>query len=83
MRPGHQCQWTLTNSGGIPEYATPELAMILERNYDLVNKLADSITTLKENETLRSQMAKNAKERSLRYTKEVFYTDFVDRFKDI
>ena len=57
--------------------------MILERNADLVSKLADSITTLKENETLRSQMAKNAKERSLRYTKEVFYTDFVDRFKDI
>ena len=73
----------VTNSGGIPEYATPELAMILERNADLVSKLADSITTLKENETLRSQMAKNAKERSLRYTKEVFYTDFVDRFKDI
>ena len=57
--------------------------MILERNYDVVNKLAHSITTLMENETLRSQMAKNAKERSLRYTKEVFYTDFVDRFKDI
>ena len=56
--------------------------MILERNADLVSKLSDSITTLKENETLRSQMAKNAKERSLRYTKEVFYTDFVDRFKD-
>lgn len=72
----------VTNSGGIPEYATPELAMILERNDDLVNNLAASITTLKENEALRNRMAKNAKERSLRYAKEVFYTDFVDRFKD-
>lgn len=73
----------VTNSGGIPEYATPELAMILERNEDLVNNLAASITTLKGNGTLRSQMAKNAKERSLRYSKKVFYTDFVDRFKGI
>ena len=73
----------VTNSGGIPEYVTTELAMILERNDELVNNLANSITTLKENETLRSQMAKNAKERSLRYTKEVFYTEFVDCFKDI
>jgi len=61
------------------------LCLVIKQDGETVGVFLNSLITpiSATVETLRSQMAKNAKERSLRYAKEVFYTDFVDRFKDI
>lgn len=50
-----------TRSGGIPEYAGEECAILLERNEAIVQTLADQIDALFASESRRKELAKNAR----------------------
>ena len=47
-----------TNSGGIPEYAKDGCAIILERDENLVNNLASSLSLLIKNKSKRKKKEK-------------------------
>jgi glycosyltransferase involved in cell wall biosynthesis len=70
----------VTDSGGIPEYATEACAIILKRDEALVDNLAASITAIKDDAALRESLSEGSKERSKLYTKNIFYTDFIGLF---
>lgn len=46
-----------TNSGGIPEYISNKLAMILNRDEDLIENIARSIMNVKQNKTVIDKVA--------------------------
>ena len=65
-----------TNSGGIPEYANEECAIICEKESNVEYNLKKAIEKLVEDEDCREKMGVIAKETSLDYTVEKFYDDF-------
>ena len=67
-----------TNSGGIPEYAVNDSAIILERNEKLINNLSNSIDALLNDENKLEKMRENAKEVSRKLTKEIYYANFIN-----
>lgn len=67
-----------TNSGGIPEYAINDSAVILERNENLVNNLANTIDELLNNKERLAEMSKNAKKISKELNKETYYENFIN-----
>lgn len=65
-----------TYSGGIPEYADQEHAILLKRDATMVNCLADAIMLLAENPLKRRTMEKNAINKTKNWTIESYYEDF-------
>lgn len=69
-----------TNSGGIPEYAKDESAIILEKDNNLVDNLVSSIEYLLNNSSKRNEMSKNSKRISKELTLENYYKNFCKIF---
>jgi glycosyltransferase involved in cell wall biosynthesis len=69
-----------TNSGGIPEYATPECAVILERNDRLVENLCCAIMRLAADPDLRQKMSTAGKKAGSVYNLDSYYRNFFDIF---
>lgn len=65
-----------TDSGGIPEYATEESSIILERDEKLVDNLTASIYKLIKDETQKELLEEKAKKLTEEWTEEAFYYDF-------
>ncbi len=66
----------VTRSGGIPEAVDEECAIIVERDSNLVENIAKSILILYDDQNMRLEMSKHAKERSALFTKETFCESF-------
>lgn len=66
-----------TKSGGIPEYVG-EAGIVLPVDDNLVDNIASNIIKLEENPKMRKELEKAAHERSLLYSKEKYYQDFLD-----
>jgi glycosyltransferase involved in cell wall biosynthesis len=66
-----------TNSGGIPEYAKPECAFILERNADLATNIKQAIETLAHDSTLRKTMGERGREICVKYDLDTYYWNFL------
>ncbi|MDR0682608.1 MAG: glycosyltransferase family 4 protein [Dysgonamonadaceae bacterium] len=67
-----------TNSGGIPEYAKPDCAFILERDADLSANIKQAIETLARDSNLRKAMGEKGREISAEYNLDNYYRNFVD-----
>jgi glycosyltransferase involved in cell wall biosynthesis len=67
-----------TNSGGIPEYAKPECAYILERDANLTANIKQAIETLAGDSALRKAMGEKGREISSEYTLDKYYWNFID-----
>ena len=66
-----------TYSGGIPEYANEQCAIILERDEKIIDNLKVSIDRLLEDASLRKELSNSAKKTTENWTLESFYKDFV------
>ena len=65
-----------TNSGGIPEYAKENSAIILDRNSDLIFNLTKNIEELLEDDEKRIKMGQNGRKVSENLTLNSFYDNF-------
>ncbi len=70
-----------TNSGGIPEYAKDGCAIILERDENLVNNLASSLSLLIKNKSKRNEMVKISIKNSRELTLDKFYNNLIKELK--
>ncbi len=66
-----------TYSGGIPEYADDQAAVLFKRDDRLVDNLAEAITRLSGDTQLRERMGRHGYELSRKLTSEQFLRDFV------
>lgn len=66
-----------TNAGGIPEYAKPEFAWVIDKNSNVVEELKRALKVLITNRKLREEYAAKAKEASKQWTKKSYYRDFL------
>lgn len=66
-----------TNAGGIPEYAKPEYAYIIDKNSDIVSELTNALSQLANDSNLRKKYADNATKESEQWTKKSYYIDFL------
>ena len=67
-----------TDSGGIPEYADSNTSIILKRDENVVNKLAENMDMLVEDGTRRKNMEQAVLVKTEDWTIEKFYEDFCD-----
>lgn len=67
-----------TTSGGIPELVPSEAGILLNRDENLVQNLADSISNLLNNESLRVKMGQAGKEVSKKYDLDEVYKILVN-----
>ena len=67
-----------TDSGGIPEYAVNNSAIILPRNDELVYNITKSIDKLLNDENLINQLSYQTKMVSKELTSAKFYQNFID-----
>lgn len=65
-----------TNSGGIPEYATEESAIIVERDAKLIINLSDEIEKLIKNQSKQDEMSKRCKFISKNLDTKTYYYNF-------
>lgn len=68
----------ITNSGGLPEYAGTDCAIILNVDDDLEDNIAKSIIKLYNNKSLRNKMSEIGLARSKKFSSEKYYKDYVD-----
>ncbi|NEG70367.1 glycosyltransferase family 4 protein [Bifidobacterium choloepi] len=67
-----------TNSGGIPEYVDEECAILLQRDKDLTDRLAQSMIELARNESRRMAMGQAALLRGTTFNREYYAVQFGD-----
>ena len=72
----------VTDSGGIPEYITPECALMVTRNENLVQNLEESLRYLIDNPKLRKEMSIKALNQSSKFTEEAYYYNFLKILKN-
>lgn len=66
-----------TNAGGIPEYAKPEYAYVIDKNSYVVEELKKALEVMIKDPDLRENYAAKAKEASKQWTKNSYYKDFI------
>lgn len=66
-----------TNSGGIPEYANNDCAIILNKDEKLVNELAMNIEVLLSDKKRIKNMIKSGNELSIQFDKSTYFNNFV------
>lgn len=75
----------VTRSGGIPEAVDEKCAIIVEKDSDLIKNLAKAILVLYNDQNMRAEMSKHAKERSAMFSKESYcnslFQSLVDNLK--
>lgn len=72
----------VTRSGGIPEAIDENCAIIIEKDSSLVENLAKSILVLYNDQNMRSEMSKHAKDRSALFSKENYCKSFFQRVSE-
>ena len=73
----------VTRSGGIPEAIDEMCAIIIEKDSILVENLAKSILVLYNDQNMRSEMSKHAKDRSALFSKENYCESFFQRICEL
>lgn len=73
----------VTHSGGIPEAVTPECAIILEKNEQLIDRIAQSILTLYSDKSKRDNMSSHSKQRSALFHKERYAENFFSQITQL
>lgn len=68
-----------TYSGGIPEYANNNCAILLKRDEKIIDNLSCAIDKLLENEELRIYMSNKGRENALKLNLDNFYKDFIEK----
>ncbi|EST12716.1 glycosyltransferase family 4 protein [Sporolactobacillus laevolacticus] len=71
-----------TVSGGIPEYASVEGAILLPRDDQIVERLADSLNQVLFNDSLRHKMAAASRKTAEQMNMDRYYTDFIAKISD-
>lgn len=71
----------MTDSGGIIEYVNDKMAIIIKRDANIVENLANAIDELLVDEPKMKKMSKEAKKQSQLYSKSNYYENFIDRIK--
>lgn len=72
-----------TNSGAIPEIVNDKCSIILERNEQLVNNIANSIEQLIKNPSKRKSMGIEGNKISKNYTSDIYYKNFIEIMENI
>lgn len=72
-----------TNSGGIPEIIGNNSALMIEKDENLVQNLANSLDNLIEKKELREELIKKEKERAKEFNMEKYYNNFIEFFRKI
>lgn len=72
-----------TRVGGIPEYVTPESAILVDKDEHQVENLAKEISELLKDSEKREKMGRAGIENSSKYTVSHFYNDFVNLIKGL
>ena len=72
-----------TDSGGIPEYADSNTSIILKRDENVVNKLAENMDMLVEDGTRRKNMEQAVLVKTEDWTIEKFYEDFCEIITEV
>lgn len=71
-----------TRTGGVPEYADKDTALLIERE-NLSDNLKKAILYLKENQDVREHMSDSARFHSKNYDEAVYYQNFVKTIREI
>lgn len=71
-----------TNSGGIPEYATHNSSIILDRYNNIIDNLTLNIEFLLSDSRKLNEMSKNARIISKNFTLECFYNEFLNLIEE-
>ncbi|TGA99975.1 glycosyltransferase family 1 protein [Sporolactobacillus shoreae] len=71
-----------TISGGIPEYAGHKGAILLPRDDQIVDRLADTLNRVLSDDALRQKMAAASRKTAERLNADQYYTDFVAKLSD-
>ena len=66
-----------TCSGGIPEYATPDVAEIVPYSENFVGDLTAALRKVMGDELYRERLARNAQKKSALWTEKSYYYDFL------
>lgn len=69
------CALITTKSGGIPEYAS-DLAIVLERDINLIDNIAKSMQYLMDNESERERLKKRAWDATRSWSTEAYFNNF-------
>lgn len=72
-----------TDSGGIPEYVSSESAIILKRDHELTNKLADSILTLLNDDKKRRKMGNEGIRIANKYDSNRYYKEIMQILSEV
>ena len=67
-----------TNSGGIPEYVGEDNCIIVERNDNIVDKIAEKLNVMLENESEIERLGKRATIQISKYNRKYYYKQLID-----
>ena len=73
----------VTRSGGLPEYVSPDAAVIVDKDHDLVDHLAQAIVQLKDAPEERRKMSRAGIEAAKNYTARSYYENYVRAVQNI
>ena len=71
----------VTHSGGLQEYVSSDCSIVVERDDNLIESLADAILTLRDDPSKRARMAQAGVERSRLFDTKAMYSQFVQACK--
>lgn len=71
----------VTHSGGLQEYVSSDCSIVIERDDNLIESLADAILTLRDDPSKRARMAQAGVERSRLFDTKAMYSQFVQACK--
>ena len=73
----------VSNSGGMIEYATPECAIIIDRNDNMIENISDAILKLKDDRVLYNRLKEKGYARAQKFSKEIYYKNFCKLIDEI
>lgn len=72
-----------TNVGGIPEYIGDNNCIVLDRDEDIIENIAENIQLVYENKNKYQRMAENAKKYAQKYNTKSYYREFCKIMEEI
>lgn len=67
-----------SNCGGIPEYVNEHCAILIDRNDNYIENLANEINNILFDDNILKEMSLESLKQSKKYSEEKYYNDFVD-----
>lgn len=71
-----------TYSGGIPEYTDENCAILVEKNKDIIENIAEAMKLLYSNSKLRNDMGRNAYKKAQEYNKKDYLNNISEVFEN-